>query len=238
MQTELDDTGYVTRVYTAVREMVIRYDYRPCHRLDIGEIATRLRVSRTPVREALNRLLNESLVVQYNNRGFYTRPLDLTEILALLELRHVLAGAAARFACDRADDIALAALGTAPTTGCSPEGSHARLVAQLIDLSGNVELRKVWENVEARLHYFSIVYLTNQVRYADEQRVRAALLAGVEKRDVAVAASVLAGAHQAILARAQDVVKEAFAALYVGRDGTAAPLTGTRLLRTRSMAGS
>jgi DNA-binding GntR family transcriptional regulator len=234
-----EENGYVARVYKAVREMVIRYDYRPCHRLDIGEIASRLRVSRTPVREALNRLLNESLVVQYNNRGFYTRPLDVNEILALLELRDVMATAAVKLAFERGSDISLSDLAEAGAADCcSPPESHARMIAALMEIAGNAEFRKVWENVEARLHFFSLTYLSNKDRLAAEQRLRCALMSAVASRDLRGATDVLKAATAAYLKAAQGVVKEAFGQLYVGHGGGVSVVAGPRLLRAKAITGS
>src|ERR1700674_5857732 len=56
-------------VYQALRRELTSGTYRPGDRLREDEIAERLRVSRTPVREALGRLVARGLVVPSGSRG-------------------------------------------------------------------------------------------------------------------------------------------------------------------------
>jgi DNA-binding GntR family transcriptional regulator len=72
------------------------------------DIAERLGVSRTPVRESLQRLLERGLLISCG-RSLYVATLGEREALELYATREVLEGTAARFAAQRAgaDDIAL-----------------------------------------------------------------------------------------------------------------------------------
>lgn len=84
--------------------------YRPGDRLREEEIAARLGVSRTPVREALGRLMARGFVTQAGGRGLVVRNLDMTEILELYAMREVLEGAAARLAAQHASQPEIEAL--------------------------------------------------------------------------------------------------------------------------------
>ena len=79
-------------------------------RLKEDELATRLDVSRTPVREALRQLAAEDLVVLEPKRGARVRHYDAAELDDLYQLRAVLEGYAAGRAAERATDEQLAAL--------------------------------------------------------------------------------------------------------------------------------
>lgn len=76
--------------------------YRPGDRLREEEVAQRLKVSRTPVREALSRLTAKGFVEPASGRGLIVRSLDMTEVLELYAMREILEGAAARLAAQHA----------------------------------------------------------------------------------------------------------------------------------------
>lgn len=82
----------------ALREGV----FKPGDRLREEDVARRLAVSRTPVREALGRLLARRLIEPAGGRGLIVRRLELAEALELYALREILEGAAARLAAQHA----------------------------------------------------------------------------------------------------------------------------------------
>ena len=79
----------------------------PGARLLESEIAARLNVSRTPVREAIRRLEAEGLVDHEPRSGAVVRRLDYAEIMELYEMRTVLEGTAARLAARAASPAEL-----------------------------------------------------------------------------------------------------------------------------------
>jgi DNA-binding GntR family transcriptional regulator len=62
----------------------------------------RLRIGRTPVREALRRLALERLVEVYPRRGMFVTTVDVRDLARLCEVRAVLEPEAARLAAERA----------------------------------------------------------------------------------------------------------------------------------------
>jgi DNA-binding GntR family transcriptional regulator len=84
--------------------------YRPGDRLREEEVAQRLRVSRTPVREALGRLMAKGFVEPAGGRGLIVRSLDAAEVLELYAMREILEGAAARLAAQHASQPEIDAL--------------------------------------------------------------------------------------------------------------------------------
>jgi DNA-binding GntR family transcriptional regulator len=73
------------------------------------EIARELGVSRTPVREALQRLQQRGLLVFGNGRGLVVAELSQHQVLQLYAMREILEGSAARFAAQHATaaDVAI-----------------------------------------------------------------------------------------------------------------------------------
>ncbi len=78
----------------------------------IGEVeqASRLGVSRTPLREAIARLVADGLVRQQSPRVLVVAGFDADDIRALFETRRALEEAAARIAAQRGDRAGFAAL--------------------------------------------------------------------------------------------------------------------------------
>lgn len=84
--------------------------YRAGDRLREEEVARRLRVSRTPVREAFGRLAARGFVEPAGGRGLIVRSLDIGEVLELYAMREILEGAAARLAAEHASKPEIEAL--------------------------------------------------------------------------------------------------------------------------------
>lgn len=83
---------------------------KPGDRLVETDLAQRLGLSRTPVREAIRQLESDGLVSHQPRAGATVRQLDYAEITELYEMRTVLEGTAARFAARAASDVELAEL--------------------------------------------------------------------------------------------------------------------------------
>jgi DNA-binding GntR family transcriptional regulator len=78
----------------------------------LGEVeqAARLGVSRTPLREALGRLVADGLVAQQSPRVTVVTPIDAGDIREIFEVRRALEESAARLAAERGDAAAFADL--------------------------------------------------------------------------------------------------------------------------------
>ena len=60
-----------------IRDRILDLTLRPGLRIDEKLLMERFRLSRTPAREALNRLMAEGLVEMQANKGTFVRPLDV-----------------------------------------------------------------------------------------------------------------------------------------------------------------
>jgi DNA-binding GntR family transcriptional regulator len=96
--------------YDEIRSMIVDGPLGPGARLGQAELADRLGISRTSVREALRRLTGDGIVEFEVNRGFFVADLGLDRVLERLEARLLLEPEVIRLAAERRDDGDLAAM--------------------------------------------------------------------------------------------------------------------------------
>lgn len=88
------------RVYEALKEYILAQEYNPGQevRLDEKQLITQLQVSRTPVREAMARLIAEGLLYNVPYKGVFIAHKTEQEIISIIMVRAVLEGMSARLA--------------------------------------------------------------------------------------------------------------------------------------------
>ncbi len=77
-------------VYQSLKQMIQTNQLRPGNRLPHEELAKKLGVSRTPIREALERLFQEGYVTRIPRRGFFVAEINSEEVEELYQLREAL----------------------------------------------------------------------------------------------------------------------------------------------------
>ncbi|WP_164936739.1 GntR family transcriptional regulator [Bradyrhizobium vignae] len=102
--------GQRERVQRAIEDNIAAGVYKPGQRLDEREIAARLKVSRTPVREALNRLASVGLVEARPNQGCFVASLSFQDFLQQYEFMADLEALCSRLAARRMEEVSRARL--------------------------------------------------------------------------------------------------------------------------------
>lgn len=141
-------------VYERLREEILSGVLRPNESLVEKEIGERLMVSRTPVREGLQRLAAEELIVA-RRQGWAVRECRPEDAVCFTELRICLEGFAARLASIRAKSADIAELERIHTQRLSMrlEDVAARVSTNrdfhlaIIKIAGNDELTKMTRSV-------------------------------------------------------------------------------------------
>lgn len=104
------DLSRAELAYKRLREGIRAGEFRPGQRLREAELAAQLKVSRTPVREAIRRLASDGLIEVAPSRGMMIINLDKQQVRELYALRETLEGAAARMAAQHASPAELATM--------------------------------------------------------------------------------------------------------------------------------
>lgn len=177
-------------VLNRLRDMAIFFDFKPGERLNEAELALRLGVSRTPVREALMTLALEGFLEEAG-RGYVRRKFDVQEMKDLYELRLGVERDCCRYAVLRATDEQIAALAEyversrhvpddTPVTELVKldEGFHQRLA----QMSGNREMERLIVWVNRRIRFMRWISMDGPRREGTQEQ-HTALLEALRRRD-------------------------------------------------------
>ena len=89
-RSTLDSPNLAQRAAARLRELIVTGEIGPRERLHEIDLADRLGISRTPVREALAALVAEGFLEQKPRRGVFVRPLEVGEFEQVYQIRNLL----------------------------------------------------------------------------------------------------------------------------------------------------
>ena len=101
-----------SQAYQELRRIILEGQVGPGKKLNEGELAKALGISRTPIREAINRLEKEGLVEIFPQRGAFVIQFTEKDVYELFLIRENLEGLAARLAAEKVTPASLAKLET------------------------------------------------------------------------------------------------------------------------------
>lgn len=103
-----------------LRSSILAGEFRPGERIYEVSLSEQLKVSRTPIREALKVLAGESLLDYTPNRGYHVREYSVDDIVQAYEIRAALEGLAAK----RAAQLGMAEQERAIVEAALRDGEH------------------------------------------------------------------------------------------------------------------
>lgn len=160
----IEHSDLTTKVYQWLKERILHHAFLPGDKLDVQQLADDLGVSRTPVKDAINRLTSEGLVVLQSRRGTYVARLTPDALHDLFDARLMIE----TWAAERATPERLAAIAPqvreqfAESDLIIARGDarrfdypafyalDARLHALLVGVAGNAVMREMHHMVMAR----------------------------------------------------------------------------------------
>ena len=92
-------------VYRRLRDAIQQGEFKSGHRVMEIEVADWLKVSRTPVRDAIRRLESEGMLEHEPRTGLVVARLDRQAVMELYVMRETLEGTAARLCARHASDM-------------------------------------------------------------------------------------------------------------------------------------
>ena len=214
----------VDRIYEQLKQLAVNYKFRPGEPLNEVDLAASFGVSRTPLREVLNRLVAEGLLDFVPRKGFSCKPLDTKRVFDLYEVRCGLEMMSAKLATERASDDEIEALvqfwKTATEKFCTltpvdcarcDETFHERLA----ELSQNSELLHLLKNVNARAHYLRLISMEQETYRRSTCAEHQHILQAIQDRNVDAAVNAMAAHVNLRQEQLVAVIKEGVARLYM-----------------------
>jgi GntR family transcriptional regulator, rspAB operon transcriptional repressor len=98
------------RAYNEIKFRIITCRYRPGEVLSEALISLELKIGRTPIHQAIHRLVMDGLVSIMPRKGVMVRAVSIDEVMEIIGVRLVTECYCARLAADRANDAELQAL--------------------------------------------------------------------------------------------------------------------------------
>src|SRR6516164_7458006 len=124
--------------YAVLREAIVTNALKPGTRLRADDLAKKLGVSKTPVREALRKLQAEDLITLQPGNALTVKSISEEQLFEIYYTREALEGMAARLAAENAGQIELAKLRGIHEQMKTP--SMTTNLKQLRQLSGEFQL--------------------------------------------------------------------------------------------------
>lgn len=195
------------RVYNQIKHLILCNEIMPGQKLHHQQLSERFDVSRTPVREALTRLVQEGYVSFLPNRGFTRKDIRMQEAEELYELREALEAFAVGKAIENLTDNGLDKLkNKMQCYGRDVENrfTRERLVYDqdvhlaIAQMSGNETLQNMLRHVFERIvlkRRTDGIYDSTRGTTAHQEHLR--LLAAMERRDAAAAVAIVRNHIQA-----------------------------------------
>ncbi|KQS95480.1 GntR family transcriptional regulator [Rhizobium sp. Leaf386] len=180
--------------YRSILEFIRDGVYPPGGRLREEEVAERLGISRTPVREALGRLQEKGLLEAAPGRGLAIAILDTGQVFELYAMRGELEALVAQFAAQHATDAEIANLQdlNAEFAAASSPREAARLNrsfhARLYDAARNRYLRAAVEDLQETIALLPKTTFAHGNRLESAASEHSTLIQALSIRDARAAA--------------------------------------------------
>lgn len=175
-------------VFNTLREAILKGELAPGERLMEIQLAERLGVSRTPIREAIRKLELEGLVLMIPRKGAEVAKISEKSLRDVLEVRRSLEELAIELACQRMDEEEIARLGRIQREFAEAiEDGDAMRIAEsdeayhniIYQGTGNVRLVQILNNLREQMYRYRLEYIKDsdkrQVLLVEHEQILKAL---------------------------------------------------------------
>jgi DNA-binding GntR family transcriptional regulator len=175
-----------------LRDLIVHGDLAPGERLNERVLCERLKISRTPLREAIKLLATEGLVELLPNRGAIVSRLEPAALAQTFEIMGALESLAGELACRRAPAARIAEI----------RALHDRMVArhrrgdlagyfrynqaihmEIVEASGNPKLSAIYRQLNANVRRVRYMANLSQARWDAAVREHTAIIVALEARN-------------------------------------------------------
>ena len=179
-------------VFNTLREAILKGELKPGERLMELQLAAKLGVSRTPIREAIRMLEQEGLAVTIPRRGAEVAKMTEKDMNDVLQVREALDELAVSIACELITEEELEKLEDATEafekalgTGDIKQIAEADIEFHdiIYQASRNPKLVNILNNLREQIYRYRIQYLKDEKNYANLLEEHREILEGLTKKD-------------------------------------------------------
>ena len=179
-------------VFNTLRRAILRGELKPGERLMEIQLANKLGVSRTPIREAIRKLELEGLVLMIPRKGAEVAEITEKNLRDVLEVRCALEELAVQLACERIDKRGIKELHTAADRFRDVVGSDdITQIAQadeafhdvIFTATDNERLIQLLNNLREQMYRYRIEYLKKKECYPQLLGEHEAIISAIERHD-------------------------------------------------------
>jgi DNA-binding GntR family transcriptional regulator len=176
--------------YEEIKNMILTGELAQGERILLDKMAERMNLSITPVREALNKLAQEDLILMTPRTSYEVIRLDKNDINDILDIRELLETYALRSAGDNLKSFPVEELSALFKKSYPPEDymrfieADIRLHETIIAIARNRKLKKLFDFIYNGIRILAIPSAKVQGRMAKSNREHLALLEAIGKGDV------------------------------------------------------
>lgn len=161
-------------VFQTLREAILKGDLRPGERLMELQLAAKLGVSRTPIREAIRMLEQEGLAVTIPRKGAEVARMTEKNMEDVLQIREALDDLAVQVACDKMTEEQLKNLTLAMKNfeNAIKTGNLSKIVAYDVEFhdiiyesTDNPKLVTLLNNLREQIYRYRVEYLKEKENY-------------------------------------------------------------------------
>lgn len=187
-------------VFNTLRQAILRGELKPGERLMEIQLANKLGVSRTPIREAIRKLELEGLVITIPRKGAEVAQITEKSLRDVLEVRRVLEELAVSLACDRMSEEELESLRWAArefkkTLAYSDVTQVAEADVKFHDIiyhaTGNERLVQLLFNLREQMYRYRVEYLKRKESHPRLLAEHEQIVEMLARRDKAEATKVV-----------------------------------------------
>ena len=184
------------KTYKAIKQAIISYEVKPGEPLGEEQMANKLGVSRTPVREALKELRKEGLVKMIYRKGAFVAEISSKDVEEIFLLREILECAAVKIAIPRLkeeDLIEMESLFNSVSKNIEMKNykdifdTDIKLHSLIIDTAGNRRLSKFLNILNGQVHRMRVLSATAPGRLNESLQEHKDILEALKKRDIDLA---------------------------------------------------
>lgn len=179
-------------VFKTLREAILRGDLKPGERLMELQLASKLGVSRTPIREAIRMLEQEGLAVTIPRKGAEVAKMTLKDMEDVLEVREALDELAVQIACEKITDEQLEKLRRVKEEfELCTRGKDVKKIAEadvnfhdvIYEAADNPRLVSILSNLREQVYRYRVEYVKNPENYPILVREHEMIWKGLMSRD-------------------------------------------------------